>query len=310
MAFFMLFNVPKDFEYNQFKKELSNYGTINFFKLNDDMKNNDFKFGQLDYSTLDKKNELLTFLKSKKIKTVEKESKQNSENCKSQPAQKAYESKLPQQNNTRTSIVLNPSFHYYKDIAYGKGIEDFTYINNFKDFFEIPNAQTFELTTIYPGLLVGSGYNHPKLHENKDDFQLGFFFDHTTGLPIISGSSIKGLLRSVCEKTDFMQDVYDKTVSLDIFEDGKTIFYDAYIVGTKNKDKKIFGSDYITSHYSNEENGMFKEPNPVKFLKILPEVTFKFQFKAPKEQVDLFKEIILDFGLGAKTNVGYGKFIE
>jgi len=26
--------------------------------------------------------------------------------------------------------------------------------------------------------------------------------------------------------------------------------------------------------------------------------------------MSIFKEIILDFGLGAKTNTGYGKFIE
>lgn len=111
-----------------------------------------------------------------------------------------------------------------------------------------------------------------------------------------------------------MQDVYKKTVNLDIFEDGKTIFYDAYIVGTKNKDKKIFGSDYVTPHKNSDSNSKipdeFCEPTPVKFLKILPDVTFKFQFKATQEQVDLFRKIILDFGLGAKTNVGYGKFVE
>ncbi|WP_419676164.1 type III-B CRISPR module RAMP protein Cmr6 [Aliarcobacter butzleri] len=70
----------------------------------------------------------------------------------------------------------------------------------------------------------------------------------------------------------------------------------------------MFGSDYITNHYSNEENGMFKEPNPIKFLKILSRVTFKFQFKCDEKYLELFKQIILDFGLGAKTNVGYGKF--
>jgi CRISPR-associated protein Cmr6 len=174
----------------------------------------------------------------------------------------------------------------------------------------IEGAETFELTTIYPGLLVGSGYNHPKLKENNEDFQLGFFFDHTTGLPLISGSSVKGLLRSVIKQDDFMQDVYGKTVSLDIFDDNKTIFYDAFIFATNNINSKIFGTDYITSHFSNEKNGMFKEPNPVKFLKVLPEVTFMFQFKAQKEHVELFKSIIIDFGLGAKTNVGYGKFKE
>jgi CRISPR-associated protein Cmr6 len=213
----------------------------------------------------------------------------------------------------QTSSIANPSFYFYKDKAYGKGIENFSLSNNFKEAFEISGLekeQTFELTTTYPGLSVGSGYNHPKLKENTDDFQLGFFFDHTTGLPIISGSSIKGLLRSVYKQKEFMQDVYGRVPGEEIFEDQKTVFYDAYIISTQNKEAKVFGSDYITSHFSNEPEGMFKEPNPIKFLKILPNVTFKFQFNAPKEDVKLFEAIIKDFGLGAKTNVGYGKFIE
>ena len=209
---------------------------------------------------------------------------------------------------SKQNSIPNPSFHFYKDEAYGKGLENMKLENSYSKLFAINRAQTFELTTTYPGLLVGSGYNHPKLKENTDDFQLGFFFDHTTGLPIISGSSIKGLLRSVCEKVDFMESVYEATIPLEIFEDNKTIFYDAFITSTKNSGKKIFGSDYITSHYSDEPNGELKNPNPIKFLKVLPEVTFRFQFKCDDGYINIFKEIILDFGLGAKTNTGYGKF--
>lgn len=62
---------------------------------------------------------------------------------------------------------------------------------------EIPNMDglnPIEVTTIYPGLIIGSGYMHETL--NKGEFKLGFHFDHTTGLPCIPGSSIKGVLRS------------------------------------------------------------------------------------------------------------------
>lgn len=218
--------------------------------------------------------------------------------------------KIIQEDCKKIKQIYNPSFYYYKDCNYGKDIEDFGLANNYKELFEIKDAKIFELTTLYPGLLVGSGYNHPKLKENKDDFQLGFFFDHTTGLPLISGSSIKGVLKSVISNQEFMDDVYEQTIPLEIFEDNQTIFYDAFILSTQNKDKKIFGSDYITSHYSDEENGEFKSPNLIKFLKILPEVTFQFQFKCDEKYISIFKEIILDFGLGAKTNTGYGKFIE
>lgn len=208
------------------------------------------------------------------------------------------------------SNIQNPSFYFYKDSAYGKDIESFELKHNYEELFTIKNAQTVDLITIYPGLLVGSGYNHPKLKDNTDDFQLGFFFDHTTGLPMISGSSIKGMLRSVFKETEFMQEVYKKVLDESVFEDNETIFYDAFIVSTKDDKNKIFGSDYITSHFSHEVDGEFKSPNPIKFLKVLPEVTFRFQFSCSAEYRELFKSILLDFGVGAKTNVGYGQFKE
>lgn len=49
--------------------------------------------------------------------------------------------------------------------------------------------------TTYPGLIAGTGYTHET--GTKDEFKLGFFFDHTTGLPVIPGSSVKGVLRSI-----------------------------------------------------------------------------------------------------------------
>jgi CRISPR-associated protein Cmr6 len=52
----------------------------------------------------------------------------------------------------------------------------------------------FSLETVYPGLLIGSGYTHET--NNEAEFKLGFYFDHSTGLPCIPGSSVKGMLRS------------------------------------------------------------------------------------------------------------------
>ena len=55
-------------------------------------------------------------------------------------------------------------------------------------------TNSFELTTTYPGLLCGVGYSHGI--SSEADFKAGFYFDHTTGLPIVPGSSVKGVLRS------------------------------------------------------------------------------------------------------------------
>jgi CRISPR-associated protein Cmr6 len=226
--------------------------------------------------------------------------------------------------STNTQTIHNPSFYYYKDETYGKDIEKFQLTNTYEEVFKISGAINFELTTTYPGLLIGSGYNHPKSKTDNNDYQLGFFFDHTTGLPVINGSSIKGTIRAIFpklnpnnkkEKIELLQEYnisYSEELEKELFEQDNIIFYDAYIKETHSFNKgKIFGSDYITSHYSNEEGGEFKDPNPVKFLKVLSEVTFIFQFSVNekyKDYVDSFKQIILDFGLGAKTNVGYGQF--
>lgn len=72
-------------------------------------------------------------------------------------------------------------------------IEDTKYTIDY--FSSQTDASKLKLYTTYPGLLLGSGYTHEVLA--KGEFKLGFYFDHTTGLPIIPGSSIKGVLRSV-----------------------------------------------------------------------------------------------------------------
>jgi CRISPR-associated protein Cmr6 len=170
----------------------------------------------------------------------------------------------------------------------------------------------FELITLYPGLLIGSGYNH-ELHI-KNEFQLGFQFDYTSGLPVIPASSIKGLLKSSFKHQDYIKELLNKNdidikeLEKEIFE-GQDVFFDAFI-SKGDKDNKILADDYITPHKDNP----LKNPTPLRFLKVRPEVTFKFSFHLKNGIIDcdkkceLFKRIILDLGLGAKTNVGYGQF--
>ncbi|MBL7729653.1 MAG: type III-B CRISPR module RAMP protein Cmr6 [Chitinophagaceae bacterium] len=92
----------------------------------------------------------------------------------------------------------------------------------------------------------------------------------------------------------------------------RDIFHDAFPV-KGGEGNKIFGPDSITPH----TKGPLKEPVPLLFLKVLPKVTyaFNYQLNAPAwENTDaikrkmLYKEILTTTGLGAKTNVGYGQF--
>lgn len=218
-----------------------------------------------------------------------------------------------------------------------------------KEILNNIHINTVYLKTIYPGLLIGSGY----MHETKTDgeFKLGFEFDYTSGLPIIPGSAVKGVLRSVFpekkgrykkEKEKYIKKLLKKIFednankrikNIDVYElkaeifDGlnkekkrlnryqRDVFFPAKIVkskyqGKNGKDKfRIIGEDYITPHPD-----LLKDPTPLKFLKVLPNVVFEFKFIlrdgiiSSKEKEELFKKIILDFGMGAKTNVGYGQF--
>jgi len=159
--------------------------------------------------------------------------------------------------------------------------------------------QKFTLDTTYPGLIIGSGYNHGI--SSDYDAKIGFYFDHTTGLPLIQGSSVKGLLRSCFglefgnqvdpykeNKHTFIRELLNKpnldveALANEIFEGldsedkpmsiyKRDIFYEARVVSIKND---LIHDDYITPHGDDP----FKDPKPIRFIKVAPEVTFEFSF--------------------------------
>jgi CRISPR-associated protein Cmr6 len=166
----------------------------------------------------------------------------------------------------------------------------------------------FKATSTYPGLILGSGNDH-ELPDIKGQAILGFHFDYTSGLPVISGSSIKGVLRSAFKHPDYIAELLSDEVNIEelekeIFDNGD-IFFDATIISNG----KILGDDYITPH-----GDALKNPIPLRFIKVLPNIEFIFDFKLSDRGIDkekkslLFTQILSDLGLGAKTNVGYGKF--
>lgn len=242
----------------------------------------------------------------------------------------------------------NIGMYFYKE--YWKGCNDAHHITdgtndtlyNAKLPQYIPNAignVSFELMTTYPGLLIGSGYAHEGWKNDENALKLGFYFDYTSGVPCVPGSSIKGVLNSAIDHWDYVLDLCDialserlsKIASSDFREAifgaqkkarsvySKVIFHDAHAVLVA-KDG-LLGDDYITPH-KNKNNisalDEFSNPTPIHFLKVMPGVTFRFDFYIPdeieiseqrflKSDIEsIFLYLIKDFGLGAKTNVGYG----
>jgi len=250
----------------------------------------------------------------------------------------------------------------------------------------------FSLTTSGQGLLIGTGNGHGTGAKVKQDgkvkesheFKMGFYFDHSTGIPMITGHNLKGRLRSFFpiaykkEKKDavlkrliedlkdcFKNDEDDKLKNApwdnnqiselqnSIFEgighDGKRInplVQDAFL-GTYPSKSNSKGFSYsISKKYSPENqitgNQTFKydheevikipegtflfddtlayhphplhDPNPIKFLKIIPDVEITFQFRLndiglkKDKKKKLFEYLLLKYGAGAKTSSGYGQF--
>ncbi|MDR3259720.1 MAG: type III-B CRISPR module RAMP protein Cmr6 [Fusobacteriaceae bacterium] len=194
----------------------------------------------------------------------------------------------------------------------------------------------FILKTAYPGLLFGIGNVHEAGNnlvsgEEKDgaEIKLGFTLDYVTGLPVIPGSTVKGVLRSAFKNSP--EYIYELIKSLnkdgkeynlneieeiekEVFGNpdmGKCIFFDAFPVNP-GKDKRIFGLDNITPHKDD-----LKNPIPLTMLKIIPNVSFLFRFEVRENGkleanilIDLFKGILIDLGIGAKTNVGFGLLLQ
>ncbi|OHE02873.1 MAG: type III-B CRISPR module RAMP protein Cmr6 [Sulfurimonas sp. RIFCSPLOWO2_12_36_12] len=177
----------------------------------------------------------------------------------------------------------------------------------------------FEATTTYPGLLIGSGNAH-ELPDIKGQAILGFHFDYTTGLPCLQGSSVKGILRSAFKHRDYIKELLDEKnravdiekLEIEIFGQtngstkivaGKDVFFDANVA---KYSKELLGDDFITPH-----KDPLKNPIPLRFIKVMPNVTFRFDFElhdgllSRDEKAILFAQILSDLGAGARTNVGY-----
>ena len=196
--------------------------------------------------------------------------------------------------------------------------------NSFNNDYIAPYG--FKLKVAYPGLIIGSGYIHG-IPDDNNDTKVGFYFDYISGYPVIPGSSVKGVIRSffegefLKEKQELLKSILQKDIDIEnlkneifegIDESRESIsiykrdkFLDAYVESVNDS---LFAFDYITPHKE------FKEPVPIKFLKVRPGVEFVFNFDlkdgiiSAKEKEKLFFEIIKLHGIGAKTNSGFGNF--
>ena len=192
---------------------------------------------------------------------------------------------------------------------------------------DLPFTHAVEMEVLYPGLITGVGIQHEASIEGE--VKLGLHFDYTYGFPVVYGSSVKGMLKSYFEEV--YSGSYDaRKLSLDIFEgigpDGnpksiydRDIFYDAVIV-SPNADGRVLAMDSLAPHGGTRHDDPFANPVPISFAKVASGVKLRIRFDlkdskdasgvvvlSAAKKLDLFIEILTTFGVGAKTNVGYGQ---
>ena len=176
----------------------------------------------------------------------------------------------------------------------------------------------------YPGLVTGIGINHEAKIEGE--FKLGVHFDYTYGMPVVYGSSVKGVLRAyfkdfyqgVCDATDLLHDIFcgetrdeamEKKMYKDCWEEkvkleknrkylpksiyNRDIFFDAVITHADKKGR-ILCSDSITPHGDNP----LKNPTPLTFLKIAPGCTMEII-----SSVDIFALCFAEAGVSGTTSI-------
>mgnify|MGYP003504700469 CR=1 FL=1 len=198
----------------------------------------------------------------------------------------------------------------------------------------IKDDECLRFKLLYPGLLTGIGL----VHDSKKldgAYNLGMHFDYTYGMPIVYGSSVKGVLREYFKEfykgdldvADLIEDIFSGKVrnkEKDKNDKGKLVrgydnksiydrdvFFDAVIV--EDYEGRFLEDDSITPHPD-----PLKNPVPIKMLKIAPGCKIEFRFRlcntvvggmkfSVADKLDLFKKILTTVGIGAKTNVGYGQ---
>lgn len=216
--------------------------------------------------------------------------------------------------NPQQESSANIGYQFYHSV----GIPDFvneqvaSAISVNTDVLEVLSAVNFDVVNMRvqaPGLLIGSGLAHG-LPGSEEDVKTGLQFDYTSGLPVIPGSSVKGVIRSAfptikedkeqsnevdAEKLNYIKSLIADIPEFsaldledsDILELGNQmfnhgdIFADALLVGygTRMKQhgpvKQVLTEDYITPH----TGGPLAQPIPIKIVKVAPGVTFAFCFK-------------------------------
>ncbi|MGM0609238.1 MAG: type III-B CRISPR module RAMP protein Cmr6 [Candidatus Muiribacteriota bacterium] len=215
-----------------------------------------------------------------------------------------------------------------KDILKNKHLRQMHFCSSYEN-------QGFKTLTINAKLIspmiLGLGESHPA--------ETSMVFDHTSGLPYIPASSIKGINR-FSQAVEYIigenaikynDEKPDENSLIPLFfgtqeKKGDILFLDAYPADIPQLKEDIMNPHY-NQYYGEGNPNKIKPPSdtenpvPIKFLAVKENAEFVFRVlyktekteELSKEQVkekitNFFKRSLKKEGIGAKTSLGYGHF--
>ncbi|HOU54440.1 MAG TPA: type III-B CRISPR module RAMP protein Cmr6 [Myxococcota bacterium] len=157
-------------------------------------------------------------------------------------------------------------------------------------------------------------------------FEWGIRLHHTYGMPIIPGSSLKGVVRSMVQaRRDAVAQAGGDPTEWDamacaIFgttdQAGVSIFHDAWWVPTRDHPTP-FVREVMTPHHlqygSTDDHPAadWDDPTPVTFVTVRGRFFFAVEAGSQdlaRLSMDLLQRALVEHGVGAKTRAGYGRF--
>jgi CRISPR-associated protein Cmr6 len=170
---------------------------------------------------------------------------------------------------------------------------------------------------------------------SENVLETGLTLHHTYGTPIIPGTAFKGLTSHYCDQvwgTKENDNGFKKKLEGDLSGDyhkaffgttedsGHIIFHDAWI--TPETMANSLQLDVMTPHHGDYYSGKsaptdFDDPNPVTFLSVVGIFYVVVSCDVPGAEgqkwanlaFDLLSEALTEWGIGGKTNAGYGRLV-
>lgn len=186
-------------------------------------------------------------------------------------------------------------------------------------------VSTKTLLSVQGRLIIGLG--------GENVLETGITLHHTYGVPVIPGAALKGVATHYCDQVwggkdgsfkctgEYYQQLFGTTE-----DSGHIVFYDAWITPESLAPPKGLVLDVMTPHHGDyyaasdteEAPTDFDDPNPVTFLSaagtflvgVSCDVADERGQNWAKLALTLLSEALEFWGVGGKTNAGYGRLID